>query len=54
MENTKKYLDKNDVIAQIKYIDISPDDLINADNYDETLLLDKFLKYSINEQNFID
>jgi hypothetical protein len=50
MENTKKYLDKNDVIAQIKYVDISPDDLINADNYDETLLLDKFLKYSINEQ----
>jgi len=46
----KKYLTSDDVINKIKMPDINNDDLISADNYDETTLLEKFLKNGKEEQ----
>jgi len=45
-----RYLDKNDLMTKIKYIDINADDLISSDSYNEELMLTKFNSFDSNTQ----
>jgi len=52
-EQSKKYLVSNEIVEKIEFFDIGNDELISADNYDETSLLNKFLKYQKEEQTLL-